>query len=400
MAAPLFDWDIVREGFDSIGHTVLPGAIATRGVKAGRTGVVPAAGVLTFTVDELRVRVGDKVELQDRGVTKWTGHVRQTNQTFDRTTNEARWNVTAYGTLSRVINARAGPIVAIQNSITLRAAIDLLLDAVNIPIDMRDIQASSIEISTWQLPATQRPWAELLKLMRTAGPRARFYEDALGKIVFRETVLSTVSRTLYGRNSGSGDRPIVSRIENESDGLDRVANTVTVPYEDGTGEASGSRESSIVAFGQQGTDYKVADGLSQAQAESLVERILEAGVRPRASWDTILDAGRDAETQAAALAIEIGERAAVTIDAQFDRIGEVLSVKIAAHSPAVMRATITMLDSTLEAAFLDLESGDSLLLEDDGRVFLYAFEQPNRILLADGFTLFEMEHGDILVEEG
>ena len=199
-------------------------------MATGRTGVVPWAGRLSFTTDADVLVEGDAVELLRDNAVEWSGRVREKSQATDQQLNALRWQFTAQGRLAELIAVEAGAATQRYDDITIATAFEHLLDAVGIGAALRDIGPSSRRLAYWQLLADQTPWAEARRLLITAGPRARLFEDRAGRIVFRDLDVPALSRTLYGRAEGRGDRPIITRIENEDVGRDRVVNVARVPY--------------------------------------------------------------------------------------------------------------------------------------------------------------------------
>ena len=223
-------WDIRRNGAELIGANVLPGVVASRGNAAGRTGVVPRAGHLAFVTDSERVELGDTIELISGSVVEWRGTARDPKQSLDTSLNALRWSVDAAGPIADIVAVESGAQTREYTNISPSDAIIHVLDAIDWPAARRDIGASSRRIAYWRLSPDKSPWQELLTLRRTAGARARLYEDRQGRIAFRDIPLPARSRTLYGHASGTGARPILTRMNNENEGLDRVVNQITLPY--------------------------------------------------------------------------------------------------------------------------------------------------------------------------
>ena len=223
-------WDIRKNGSTSIGGSVLPDLRAVRGLAIGRTGVLPWAGRMSFTTDDDVLTERDEVELLRDATVEWSGRVRTVSQATDRQIHALRWKITAQGWLSELIAVEAGASTERYDDITVDVALGHLLDAVGIGASRRDIGSSARELAYWQLLAEYDPWAEVRRLLATAGPRARLFEDRAGLIVFRDAALPALSRTLYGRAAGSGARAIITDIDREEVGRDRVINVVRVPY--------------------------------------------------------------------------------------------------------------------------------------------------------------------------
>ena len=228
--APGLTWDILKNGTDSIGSSVLPGLTAKRGMTAGRTGLVPWAGSMSFLMDELLLVTGDQVEFLRGSTVEWTGRVRDVSQTRDRQVNDIRWKIGAQGRLAQVIQAEVGASTERYDDISVAAALGHTLDAIGIAAGDRDIGPSSRMLSYWQLTPDLSPWAEIQRLLWTAGPRARLYEDRLGRLVFRDAALPALSRTIYGLAIGTGPRPILTDKRRDDIGRDRVVNVARVPY--------------------------------------------------------------------------------------------------------------------------------------------------------------------------
>ena len=223
-------WDIRKNGTTSIGDSVLPGLTAVRGMAAGRTGVVPWAGRLSLITDDLVLAIGDQVELLRNTDVEWTGDVRRLSQSVDRNVNAIRWRVGAEGRIAKIVLAEAGAATERYDGINIGDAITHTLEAIGIGSTDRDIGSSARILEYWQLLAAQRPWVEIQRLVATAGPRARLYEDRVGRIAFRDAALPAVSRTIYGVGMGMGARPILTDLQNVDAGRDRVINVARVPY--------------------------------------------------------------------------------------------------------------------------------------------------------------------------
>ena len=224
-------WDIRRGTSESIGASVLPGVSLTRGSLAGRRGIAPRAGSLSFVLDANRVRRGDQVQLLDDNSVEWTGRVRNVAQVIDRGFAEyLRWQVSATGPIADLVAVESGSSTALYTNIALHTALGHFFDAIGWSSARRDIGASSRTLLFWQLLPQDVPWEIVLSLLRTAGPRGRLYENKSGQLVFRDVALAARSRTFYGRTVGTGARAFLTRMEGENEGLDRVINDAVVPY--------------------------------------------------------------------------------------------------------------------------------------------------------------------------
>ena len=223
-------WDIRRNGSELIGANVLPRVVASRGNAAGRTGVVPKAGNLSFVTDSERVELGDTLELLSGSNVEWTGTARNPKQSLDASLNALRWSVNAAGPIADIVAVEAGAETREYTNISASDAMIHVLDAIDWPAARRDIGPSSRGIAYWRLSPDKSPWRELLTLRRTAGARARLYEDRQGRLAFRDIPLPARSRTIYGHASGTGARPILTRMNNESAGLDRIVNQLTLAH--------------------------------------------------------------------------------------------------------------------------------------------------------------------------
>ena len=255
-------WDIRRNGTESIGGSVLPEVSLSRGSTAGRTGVVPHAGSLGFTTDASRVTVGDTIQVLRENTVRWSGRVRDVQQTYDRETNQIRWQVQASGFIADLVAIEASAETREYRNILLHTAIGHLLDAIGWPQARRDIGTSTRRIAYWRLRSDVAPWEELLKLWRTAGPRARLWEDNQGRIAFRDVDLPALSRTIYGRLRGSGARAILSQLPSDDAGLDRIVNQIAIPY---------ATTPTVPAIGQTASRWGTIDLSSHNASAELLE---------------------------------------------------------------------------------------------------------------------------------
>ena len=226
-------WDIRRNSVDRIGRYTLPGVKVSRGGTVGRTGIVPSAGSLEFTLDELRIVIGDLVELLDDAVVVWTGVVRDIQETEDTSIHQLRWRVRATGPIAELV-AHQGTVRTrlVANAVPSTLIADHLLPNAAWATSQYLVTPSGPDqpaLRWWW--ADGHPWSTLLQLMRTAGPQARVWEDSLGLLRYSDQPIGTaVSRTLYGTISGSGARPIISQLVRDDAGRDRIINAMVVPY--------------------------------------------------------------------------------------------------------------------------------------------------------------------------
>ena len=268
-------WDIRKNGSTSIGGSVLPDLRAVRGLAIGRTGVLPWAGRMSFTTDADVLTERDEVELLRDATVEWSGRVRTVSQATDRQIQALRWKITAQGSLSELIAVEAGASTERYDDITVDVALGHLLDAVGIGASRRDIGTSARELAYWQLLAEYDPWAEVRRLLATAGPRARLFEDRAGLIVFRDAALPALSRTLYGRAAGSGARAIITDIDREEVGRDRVVNVALVPYATTPEAVPALAKSSTWADLELAADPVTASIVSEV--EPMTEQLVVAG---------------------------------------------------------------------------------------------------------------------------
>ena len=213
-----------------VGDATLPELSARRSLQIGRTDVDAQAGRLSCTLDARRVALGEALQLEETtgaGTRLWSGSIFDVEQTVDRRLNQLRYRVRAEGPLRRLVSIEPGARVAQLQNISVDTAIVALLDAVGVAAAERDIGVSARILARWWLSTETQPWAALTQLVRTAGPRARLYEDQMGRIAFRDAALPmTPVRTLRGRLVAAAGDALVSRLERQTDGRERVVNVV------------------------------------------------------------------------------------------------------------------------------------------------------------------------------
>ena len=219
-----------------VGDATLPDVTLRRGLQVGRTGVAAQAGSLSCTMDARRVALEEALQLEETtgaGTRLWSGTIFDIEQTVDRGLNQLRYRVRAEGPMRRLINAEAGASTALMTNVSVDEAIEALLDAAGVPAAEYDIGPSPRMLALWWLSNTQSPWAQLQTLVRTAGPRARLYEDQMGRIAFRDAALPvTPVRTLTGRLATPITSERISRLERHTDGAERIVNSVSLERRD------------------------------------------------------------------------------------------------------------------------------------------------------------------------
>jgi len=225
-------FDITRDG-NSIGGAVLPDVAVERGIKASRTGVSPQAGRMSMVLDREELAIDNQAQLlEDAEGALWTGTVRDVQQSVDRSLNALRWSARASGAIADIVAVKAGAFTPVYESITVDVAMNHVLDAIGWPAARRRIAVSQRVLAWWWLEASVTPWRALLQLMLTDGPTARLFENGIGQLEFTPSRVSRpdVARTLYGQLDGTGERPIITLLDREDAGLDRVINSVHIPY--------------------------------------------------------------------------------------------------------------------------------------------------------------------------
>ena len=141
--------------------------------------------------------------------------------------NDLRYGLQGDGIIARVTAANPGFTTPVYTNLSVNAAIGHVLDAIDLPAADRDIGTSSRILARWWLAADVAPWDAILRLGRTAGPRARIYESAQGRVVFRDVALPlAAAHTAAGRNRAGATDAIVSRLERVESGIDRIVNSV------------------------------------------------------------------------------------------------------------------------------------------------------------------------------
>ena len=238
-------WDLkAGDTAISIGATALPEVRTFRGMDITNRGLSPRAGSLSCTLVARRLAVGDTLVLEDlAGEVVWRGRARAVPDTVDQRLNVLRVAVEAAGPIAEIVAIRAGFSIPFHTNITVDAAINLILDVVGFSAASRDIGSSPRMLTRWWLDPSETPWSAILTLLRTAGPNARIGEDLQGRVVFRDEPLpAAASRTLRSRITATPENTIISRKEDESDGLDRVVNDVTLDLKLDPWGDTGNRE--------------------------------------------------------------------------------------------------------------------------------------------------------------
>ena len=264
-------WRLEVGGSDISGAT-LPDVSAARGMDVSRGGVSPRAGELQAVLDQDRARLGDQLALRTAGGAHvWGGRVYALDQTTDDTLNALRYSLAGVGIIAQIVDTGSGFTTNLHTDITIDQAINALLDAIGIPSARRDIGASPRRLTLWWLAASDDPWNTLLRLVRTAGPRARLYEDTSGRIAFRDTALAATSAyTVRGRDGPVGTGAIVSRLDSRDAPVDRVVNEARVTYSD----VSSVSPTFIAAFGE----MNVATPQSNASMIVTIEDMQDEGI--------------------------------------------------------------------------------------------------------------------------
>ena len=184
-----------------VASNTLPNVAVSRGMRIQEQRLSPTPGTLSATLDADRLRIDETLELREGADTFWRGDVEDLKQSVDRGLNQLRWRVRALGPLARVVSAGEGFSTDLLSDISVDQAIIALLDAIGVPASERDIGPSPRRLAVWWLTARTNPWTELQTLVRTAGPTARLYEDAQGRIAFRDTPAAMMpDHTVWGRN--------------------------------------------------------------------------------------------------------------------------------------------------------------------------------------------------------
>ena len=213
-----------------IADVALDNARARRGLNIGRDTLVPRAGSLSATLVAPRAAINDEITLQTgAGNNVWSGQIYKLNQTVDRGLNAIRYQLDASGIIARIVALVGGISTTAYPDISVDAAIGHLLDAAGVTAAERDIGSSARMLSLWSFEEGQAVWPELLRLTRTAGPRARIYEDAQGRIVFRDEPLpATPAYVARGRYGSVSSGALVSRLLDVDPGFDRIVNSITL----------------------------------------------------------------------------------------------------------------------------------------------------------------------------
>lgn len=95
----------------------------------------------------------------------------------------------------------------------------------------RDLDTSSLTLNHWWLDLKEDPFQAIADLVRTEGPDALFYEKTNGAVKFENAAARTTnnrSTSIQSTVRGTTTEPITHRILRYDDGVDRVANSVTL----------------------------------------------------------------------------------------------------------------------------------------------------------------------------
>ena len=98
-----------------------------------------------------------------------------------------------------------------------------------------DVGTTARDLSLFYIHPDRDAWQQLLTLLRTAGPRARMYESAAGVLTFRDVSTPASVATLRGRRSGLTTGAVVSDVDNDEAGRERIINVARIPYAGGDG---------------------------------------------------------------------------------------------------------------------------------------------------------------------
>ena len=236
-----------------------------RGSDIGRFAIEPTYGVFQGELLREAAAVADPLELRTSADEQvWSGRVFDLFQTRDDELNQLRYGLDGEGIISRIAAINPGIEIALMSDISVDTAIAAVLDAIEIEAADRDIGSSPRRLTRWWMDPDIAPWDMLLILARTAGPRARLFENKAGQLVFRdEPLAATPAYTVRGRAVASGAQAIISRLMEVEEGVDRVVNSVSLPV---TLEPAPQMLSRVAAFAasDSGTKLTVTATISEA----------------------------------------------------------------------------------------------------------------------------------------
>ena len=267
----------VGSGLSEIADDALDEAVAARGMEIGVAGVVPRAGSFATTLIRDRVAVGEPLQLETGGgVRVWSGSVYDVFPEVDPAVNDLRYALHGDGIIARIATANAGMRTPVYSSISVDAAISHVLDLIDLPAADRDIGSSPRVLARWWLAEDVAPWDALLRLVRTAGARARIYEDAVGRLAFRDVALASVpDHTAAGRDRATAADATVSRLDRVESGLDRIVNSVAVGVTTEPGPAGPIRVAAI-----EKADFRSGVAVAVAEVSVTQAELDAAGVLP------------------------------------------------------------------------------------------------------------------------
>lgn len=216
----------ITAGGVSIGAQVRPGVRIVRGMDVGATLLTPRASSCSMVLDSnLNVAVGDELVVAEPGGDAFfTGTVRDVSQGKDRN-NVRRWNLSADGPIRELAAAGRGFTSDYMLAQGVSASITQLLGAGGVT---GDVGASARELALFYIDEDVPLWRQVLTMLRTAGPRARLFELGDGTLRFRDEAPGAAARTVRGRASGLASGGLVSNVDLDEAGRDRVVNSVTL----------------------------------------------------------------------------------------------------------------------------------------------------------------------------
>ena len=223
-------WTLEADGAD-VSAVVRQRLRIVRGHDVGPTAITPRAGVATFVVDDdSDIEYGDDLTIQAGSIAVLDGVVRDVSPGTDRGTGIRHFGVHVDGAMAQIVGAGSGFGSEPFADIAVHTAIGYLLDAIGLASSRRDIGVSGRRLDTWFIEEDVPIWQQLFTLVRTAGPSARLWERPDGRLAFRDpSAASPPTWTLRSRLvAGAG--AIVSAVDNEESGRDRIVNSVSIPF--------------------------------------------------------------------------------------------------------------------------------------------------------------------------
>ena len=281
---PPANWRVEADGSD-ISAAVRQRIRIVRGHDVGPTAITPRAAVATFVVDDnANIEHGDILTIHADSVDVIDGVVRGVDPGTDQRTGIRNYQTQVDGALTEIIGAGSGFESPYAIDVTVDQAINVLLDTIGLPASRRDIGASSRRLLLYFVDKDVPPWQQLLTLVRTAGPRALLWERSDGRVAFRDGPPTGATQTLRSRLV-PGTAALVSSIDGEESGRDRVVNTVDLGrFTGGASGASlaGSAWGVSTTVGRQGLNVVTAavlDGLTPQAGDTLLA-VYRAAVDP------------------------------------------------------------------------------------------------------------------------